>query len=74
MQTAWTISEDCFISKFSNAFKGLGCLPGSDEIAIDHSVSPVKHVSRYVPVSMKPMLKEKFEKLVSLQVVKEPTD
>ena len=40
LQVNFAISEDS-ISQFPNVCEGLGCLSGSYEIAIDHSVSPV---------------------------------
>ena len=57
--------------------EGLGCLPGSYEIAIDHLVSPVKYAPRKVPVAIKTRVKEELDRLVNLEVitpVKEPTE
>ena len=62
---------------FPDVFEGLGFLPGSYEIAIDLLVSPVKHASRKIPVSIKTKVKEKLDRLVNLLVitpVKESTE
>ena len=62
--------------KFPDVFEGLGCLPGSYEIAIDHFVSLVKHAPRRIPVFIKTRVKEELDRLVNLQVittVREPT-
>ena len=77
LQMNFALYEENLISKFPEVFQGLGCLPGSYEIATDPSIPPVKHVPRKVPVSMKARLKEELDRLVELQViapVKEPTD
>ena len=69
--------DDNIISKFPDVFKGLGCLPGLYQIAIDHLVSPVKCAPRRIPVSIKTRVKEELDRLVNLQVittVKEPTE
>ena len=77
LQINFAMCNDDIISKFPDVFEGLGCLPGSYEIAIDHLVSPVKHAPRRVPVSIKTRVKEELDRLVNLQVittVKEPTE
>ena len=61
--------NDNIISKFPDVFEGLGCLPGSYEIAIDHLVSPVKNAPRKVPVAIKTRVKEELDKLVNLEVI-----
>ena len=77
LQINFVMCNDDIILKFPDVFEGLGCLPGSYEIAIDHLVSPVKHAPRRVPVSIKTRVKEELDRLVNLQVittVKEPTE
>ena len=77
LQMNFALYEENLISKFPEVFEGLGCLPGSHEIATDSSIPPVKHVPRKVPVSMKTRLKKELDRLVELEViapVKEPTD
>ena len=77
LQINCALSDDKLISKFSETFEGLGCLPGLYDIELDPAVSPVKHAPRKVPVSMKSKLKEELDRLANLQVitpVKEPTD
>ena len=77
LQINFAMCNDDIILKFPDVFEGLGCLPGSYEIAIDHLVSPVKHAPRRVPVSIKTRVKEELDRLVNLQVittVKEPTE
>ena len=56
-QINFAMCDDNIISKFPDAFKGVGCLLGSYEIAIDHLVSPVKHTPRKIPVSIKTRVK-----------------
>ena len=68
LQINFAMCNDDIISEFRDVFEGLGCLPGSYEIAIDHLVSPVKHAPRRVPVSIKTRVKEELDRLVNLQV------
>ena len=77
LQINFAMCDYNIISKLSDVFEGLSCLPGSCENAIDHLVSPVKHAPRKVPVSIKTRVKEELDRLVNLQVitpVKEPTE
>ena len=77
LQINFAMCDDNIISKFPDVFEGLGCLPGSYEIAIDHLISPVEHAPRRIPVSIKTRVEEELDRLVNLQVittVKEPTE
>ena len=77
LQMNFALYKENLISKFPEVFDGLGCLPGSYEIAINQSISLVKHAPRKVPVSMKASLQEELDQLVELQMnapVKTPTD
>ena len=64
------------IKRYSDVFKGLGCLGDEYHIELDPTVSPVQHVPRRVPVAMKHRLKSKLEELTKQGIitkVQEPT-
>ena len=68
---------DDILKRYSNVFKGLGCLKEPYKIEIDKSVSPVIHPPRKVPTSLMKKLKAKLDKMVELDVIKKvdgPTD
>lgn len=61
---------------YSKLFKGLGRLPGKHHIKIDHSVTPMVHSPRKVPVALKDKVKADLLRMQNLDVIvrqKQPT-
>ena len=64
------------LTEYSDVFTGLGELPGTYHIDVDHTVKPVQNTRRRVPVPVKEKLKAKIDELEGMGVlakVSQPT-
>ena len=63
--------------EYASLFSGLGCLPGTHQIKVDASATPVVHPPRRVPVALREKVKAELDRMEELNVVvkqTEPTD
>lgn len=65
-----TNKEEQLKEKYSNVFKGLGCMREPYHIELDPEVSPVVNAARKVPVAIKDRLKFELEEMEKQSFVK----
>ena len=46
------------LKEYEDVFDGIGCLEGTYQIKIDHSVTPVVHPPRKIPLTLREKVKE----------------
>ncbi|CAJ1049307.1 uncharacterized protein K02A2.6-like [Xyrichtys novacula] len=71
------LKEDDILKDYEDLFDGLGCIPGQHHIQIDHTVTPVVHAPRRVPVAIRDRVVEELHRMVKMGVITrqtEPTD
>ena len=66
--TSTTVAPD-LLEEFKDVFEGLGDLPGEYHIAADHTVWPVVHPPRRVPVALREQIKSKLDEMVDSDVI-----
>lgn len=59
---------------YEDLFSGLGCLPGEHTIKLDHSVTPVVHPPRRVPIALRDKLKDELDRMENLGVIVKQED
>ncbi|XP_033745588.1 uncharacterized protein K02A2.6-like [Pecten maximus] len=64
------------LEQFVDVFEGLGCLPGIHKIQVNHTVQPVVHAPRKIPIAIKDKVKAELDRMEKEGVIvkqSEPT-
>lgn len=71
----YEIGKDTDILKdFEDLFSGLGCLPGKHHIEIDHTVRPVIHAPRKIPVALRDKVIDELHRMEQMGVIAKQTE
>ena len=71
------VSDEQFLSEFSDCFGEIGTLKNTHHIEIKDNVTPVVTPVRKIPLALKPKLKKELKRMVDLDIiepVQKPTD
>lgn len=68
------VKEDGLLKGYDDLFNGLGCLPGEYHIQINHTVTPVMHAPRRVPVALRDRVIEELWRMEKLGVIMRQTE
>ena len=66
--------ENDILKEFEDLFDGLGCIPGQHHIQIDHTVTPVVHAPRRIPVALRDRVVEELQRMVKMGVITRQTE
>ena len=70
------VADENILAEYDSVFKGIGCLPGEYDLAIDESITPVQVRPRKIPLSTKEEVKTKLDTLTKqciIEQVESPT-
>lgn len=62
------------LKDYEQLFNGLGCLPGQHHVQIDHTVTPVVHAPRRIPVGLRDKVVEERQRMEKLCVIARQTE
>lgn len=66
--------ENDILKNYDELFNGLGCLPGQHHIQIDHTITPVVHAPRRIPVALRDRVVEELQCMEKLGVIVRQTE
>lgn len=66
--------EHNILKDYNDLFDGLGCLPGQHHIQIDHTVTPVVHAPRKIPVALRERVVKELQRMESMGVIARQTE
>lgn len=66
--------EDDILKDYEDLFDGLGCIPGQHHILIDHTVTPVVHAPRRIPVAIRDKVVEELHRMEKVGVITRQTE
>ena len=65
--------ENDILKGYEDLFTRLGCLPGQHHIQTDHTVTPVVHAPRRIPVALRDRINDELQRMEKLGVITRQT-